>query len=160
MKNETKVKLQEFLVVSVSFGVVFLIVIAIIATNRAEKRNKQTLTNKANWKVLSEQEATVVSVQVGKDRGWHITEYTLYITIQTANGEKATFSGFTDTKKPSTKLSVGDACVLYKKQYSGEPLSWAVMNLEKGDTAWFIDDEIAFYKTEKEMSEKYLKDYS
>lgn len=110
------------------------------------------------WSVVqgTSVEAVVTKSQLSASLGRYTT-YRSYITIETANGEKATFSSYNTQKTPIAGLSVGDTCIACVKQYSGEAIYGE--EIKDGDTAWFINDELVSIRTEEEMSELFLKDF-
>lgn len=110
------------------------------------------------WSVVQDTsvEGVVTNSQLSASLGRYTTYYS-YITIETASGEKATFSSYNTQKTPIAGLSVGDTCIACVKQYSGDAIYGE--EIKDGDTAWFINDELVSIRTEEEMSELFLKDF-
>lgn len=139
----------------VSFACICM-VLALIGCYLDGKNDDYAFEN--GWSVVqgTSVEAVVTKSQLSASLGKYTTYYS-YVTIETANGEKATFSSYNTQKTPIAGLSVGDTCTACVKQYSGEAIYGE--EIKDGDTAWFINDELVSIRTEEEMSELFLKDF-
>jgi hypothetical protein len=148
------------------FGMIFICIVVVLMFVSAfflRKNNEYNFEN--NWTVVegTEEKATVIASQLEMTKGGRYRHYIAYLTIKTSDGKTGTFASeeydMESDCKPIAGLNVGDSCMICMKRYSGEMCQFHWLEIEDGDTAWFINDEIVFYQSEEEMAGKYLKDF-
>ena len=150
--------------------IIFFCIVVILSLVSAFFQGEKNINNfKNNWTIVegTEEKATVIASQIEqrtKNSRYNSRSYIVYLTIKTSNGKTGTFLSSeiyrTESQcKPIAGLNVGDSCTICIKRYSGETCQYHWLELEDGDTAYFINDEIAFYQSEEEMTDKFLKDF-